>query len=83
MPTFPTPIQHSPEISSQSNKARSKNKRNKNPKSTRNHKQLQQCGSIPNQFGKISSLSIHNNEQIEKEYRKAIPVTIDLKKSNT
>jgi hypothetical protein len=53
------------------------------PKTPRHHKQLQQCSRIQNQLTKINSLSYTNNEQIEKEYRKTIPLTIASKKSNT
>jgi hypothetical protein len=36
-----------------------------------------------NQFTKISSLCIYNNEQTKKEYRKIMPFTIVSKKQST
>jgi hypothetical protein len=42
------------------------------------HKHLQQSSRITNQFTKISSLYI-NNEQTWKDFRKTIPVTIASK----
>jgi hypothetical protein len=55
----------------------------KDPKIPRHHKEFQQCSKIKNQLTNITSLSINQNEQIEKEERKTIPFTIALKKSNT
>jgi hypothetical protein len=49
------------------------------PKTPRHHKQLQQGGRIQSQLTKITSFSIHQNEQTEKEYMETIPFTIASK----
>jgi hypothetical protein len=51
-------------------------------KTPRHYKQLQQSSRIQNQFTKINTFSITNNEQIEKEYRKTIPFIIASKKNS-
>jgi hypothetical protein len=50
------------------------------PKTSRHHKQLQQCSRMQNQLTKSAAFLYTNNEQIEKEYRKIIPFTIASKK---
>jgi hypothetical protein len=55
-----------------------KDPKNSTPKTSKYHKQLQQCSRIQNQPIKLSSLSIY--QQIEKEYKKTIPFTIVSKK---
>jgi hypothetical protein len=49
-------------------------------KTPRYHKQLQQSCQIKNQSTKFNSFSIHQQEQIMKEYKKIIPFTITSKK---
>jgi hypothetical protein len=58
-----------------------KNPKKLHHKTPRHHKQPQQNSRIQNQCTKISSLSYTNNEQIEKEYRKTIPLKIASKKN--
>jgi hypothetical protein len=53
-----------------------KKKKQNHQKTLRHHKKFQKSCRIQNQSTKISSFSIHHNEQIEKEYGKIIPFTI-------
>jgi hypothetical protein len=55
----------------------------KDPKTPRYHKYLQQCSRIQNQLKKLVVFLHIINEQIEKEDRKRVPLTIASKKSNT
>jgi hypothetical protein len=55
----------------------------KDPKTPRQHKQLQQVAGHSINLQKSVAFLYTNNEQIEKEYRKTIPFTIASKKSNT
>jgi hypothetical protein len=103
VPTLPTPIQHSPGIPGQSNKARRRNKRNKIGKETVKislfidntilyfkdpKNSTQKLLDTTNSFSNVAGYKINlqksvaflyiNNEQIEKEYRKIIPFTIEV-----
>jgi hypothetical protein len=59
-----------------------KDPKNSTIKTLRSHKHILQCSRIQNQYTKISSIFIHN-EQSEKEIRKTIPFTIASKNVNT